>query len=75
VEKTMKRLMLAMVLSMLVCQPVLACGERGGPGCRLSNGKCASWAQASKCVDRGTTGRGDARVTKGAQKSGKSRGR
>jgi hypothetical protein len=25
------------------------CGERGGPGCRLPNGKCAGWAQADYC--------------------------
>jgi hypothetical protein len=25
------------------------CGDSGGPGCRLPNGKCASWAQADYC--------------------------
>jgi hypothetical protein len=33
----------------LVSSASAMCGDRGGPGCRLPNGKCASWAQADYC--------------------------
>jgi hypothetical protein len=46
----MFRGLLAVVTLAVMAVPAGAtCGERGGPGCRLPNGKCASWAQADYC--------------------------
>jgi hypothetical protein len=36
-------------ISLLSSPSFAVCGERGGPGCRLPNGRCASWAQADYC--------------------------
>ncbi|SDR49585.1 hypothetical protein SAMN05519103_03953 [Rhizobiales bacterium GAS113] len=46
----MLRGVLAALAFAALASPTFAmCGERGGPGCRLPNGKCASWAQAAYC--------------------------
>jgi hypothetical protein len=42
----------AVILGIMTLPADATCGERGGPGCRLPNGKCASWAQADYCRTR-----------------------
>jgi hypothetical protein len=38
-----------LLLITMAAPALAACGDRGGPGCRLPNGKCAGWAQADYC--------------------------
>jgi hypothetical protein len=45
----LKGLICGLSLVALVLPASAMCGDRGGPGCRLPNGKCASWAQADYC--------------------------
>jgi hypothetical protein len=45
----MRSFVLAAALIVISSAAHATCGERGGPGCRLPNGRCASWAQASYC--------------------------
>jgi hypothetical protein len=40
---------LAALLVALPSAAYATCGERGGPGCRLPNGRCASCAEAAYC--------------------------
>ena len=40
---------IAFAFAALSSSALAMCGERGGPGCRLPNGKWASWAQADYC--------------------------
>jgi|HubBroStandDraft_4_1064222.scaffolds.fasta_scaffold701762_1 hypothetical protein len=43
------RSLLCLLLFSTASSAFATCGERGGPGCRLPNGKCAGWAQADYC--------------------------
>lgn len=47
-----RRAALLALLSMYSGIAAAQCGSRGGPGVRLANGRCASWAD----VQRGRTG-------------------
>jgi hypothetical protein len=40
------------LLGLMSAEAAARCGSRGGPGLRLENGRCASWAD----VQRGKTG-------------------
>jgi hypothetical protein len=40
---------IATLLPVTLAESAGGCGSRGGPGCRLPNGRCASWREAHRC--------------------------